>query len=322
VKQPFVVDFLSFAVSRLWVQLRLATLRRMKTNSRLTLVALVLLAIAPAAGAQSHHHHSQPPAVSAAARTQLQDVKLAAATLTTPEAARAAGYEPALGWIPMMGTHWVHGPRMLQGKPAVTLTTPSQLMFSRVNGKDTLVGVAYAYYATAADTVTPVLFDGAPAWHDHPDLAPPGTNMQMLHAWFVDSPDGPFAGMNPFLPYWAAGVTPPPVEHMRDPAFSARVRKGALALAEIVEETGLFPILARRPAVRPVLEERRAAVRALVPRLNDARTAEDRAAWNSLVDALGSHFDAMRDAYLASALDPAVRARIAKALDDMIHRAH
>ena len=294
----------------------------MTTHFRFTLVALPLLAIAPIAGAQSHQHHSLPQVASAAAMKQVQDVKLAAATLNTPESARAAGYEPVLGWIPMMGTHWVHGPRMLQGKPAVTLTTPSQLMFSRVNGKDTLVGVAYAYYASTTDTVKPVLFDGAPAWHDHPDLAPPGTNLLMLHAWFVESPDGPFAGMNPFLPYWAAGVSPPALERMKDPAFSARVRKGALALAEIVQDTGLFPILAKRPAVRPVLEERRAAIRALVPQLNTARTAADQALWDSLIDTLGSHFDAMREAYLASALDPAVRARLAKAMDDMIHGAH
>ena len=322
VTPPFVVDFLSFVVSPLFVGRRFVTVRRMTTNFRFTLAALVLLVIAPIAGAQSHQHHALPQAVSAAAMKQVQDVKLAASTLTTPEGARAAGYEPVLGWIPMMGTHWVNGPRMLQGKPAVTLTTPSQLMFSRVNGKDTLVGVAYAYYAKTTDTEKPVLFDGAPAWHDHPDLAPPGTNMLMLHAWFVESPDGPFAGTNPFLPYWAAGVTPPAVERMKDPAFSPRVRKGALALAEIVEEAGLFPILARRPAVKPVLEERRAAIRALVPQLNAARTAADQKPWDVLLDTLGSHFDVMRDAYLASALDPAVRARIAKALDDMIHGAH
>jgi hypothetical protein len=296
----------------------------MNTNVRPTLVALVLLAAAPLAGAQSnqHQHHASSPTVSATAAQQIQDVKQAASSLATTDAARAAGYEPVLGWIPMMGTHWVHGPRMLQGKPAVTRATPSQLMFSRVDGKDTLVGIAYAYYTDIKDTVQPVLFDGAPAWHDHPDLAPPGTNLVMLHTWFVESPDGPFAGMNPFLPYWAAGVTPPAAARMQDAAFGMRVRKGALALAEIAQDTGLFPVLARRPAVRPVLEEHRAAIRALVPKLNSARTLADQAEWDALIDTLGSHFDAMREAYVASALDPAVRARITKALDDMIHGGH
>lgn len=296
----------------------------MNINFRPTLfVAIVTLAVAPLAGAPGQHqHHAAAPTVSAAAAKQILDVKQATSTVATPEAARAAGFEPVLGWMPMMGTHWVLGQRMLEGKPAVTRATPSQLMFSRVDGKDTLVGVAYAYYADIKDTVQPVLFDGAPAWHDHPDLAPPGTNLQMLHAWFVESPDGPFAGMNPFLPYWAAGVTPPAVTRMHDAAFAMRVRKGALALAEIVQDTGLFPILARRPAVKPVLDERRAAIREIVPKLNAARNQADQAAWDALIDTLGSHFDAMREAYVASALDPAVRARITKALDDMIRGGH
>lgn len=292
------------------------------------LSAFVLLtAAATVTAQQSGVQHHQAAAPSAKALKQLQAVERAAAKLSTPEAARAAGYEPVLGWIPMMGTHWVHGPRMLQGKSAVTIDTPSQLMFSPVNGKQTVVGIAYAYYAPTADKATPVLFDGAPAWHDHPDLSPPGTNMQMLHAWFVASPDGPFAGLNPFLPYWAAGVEPPDVDRMHDAAASARVRKGALALAEIAEPAGLFPVLAKRPTVKPVLDERRSAIRALVSDINAARPLPgspnpDWSKWDALVDSLCAHFDAMREAYLASALDPNVRTRIAMAVDEMIHGGH
>jgi len=50
--------------------------------------------------------------------------------------------------------------------------------------------------------------------------------------------------------------------------------------------------------------------------------AGDKEKWGTLVDELGSHFDTMREAYLASALDPNVRARIAKAMDDMISGGH
>src|SRR5262245_62331716 len=220
----------------------------------ITVTAAVILTPL-ALGAQAHTQHSSP-AVSAAALAQVRDVEQSAKSLATPDLAREAGFEPTLGWIPMMGTHWVNGPRMLQGKN-VTRAEPAQLMFSPVGGKETLVGVAYAYYAPARDGEPPVIFDGAPAWHDHPDLAPPGPNLVMLHVWFVPSPDGPFAGLNPFLPYWAAGVTPPDVERMRDPAVALRVRTAALALAEIVDPKGLFPILARRPAAQPILEARR-----------------------------------------------------------------
>ena len=65
------------------------------------------------------------PSTSAVALQQVRDVEKGAAALATPEGARAAGYEPTLGWVPMMGTRWVHGPRMLQGRPAVTLAEPS-----------------------------------------------------------------------------------------------------------------------------------------------------------------------------------------------------
>jgi len=283
-----------------------------------TTAILAMLVTAPVLGAQSHHTSSPP---SAAALQQIRDVQQAAAGLSTTESARAAGYEPSLGWIAMMGTHWVHGPRMLEGRN-VKLTQPSQLMFSPVGGKETLVGVAFAYYAPLADAAPPALFDGAPAWHDHPGLAPPGTNLVMLHVWFVASPDGPFAGLNPFLPFWGAGVTPPDLARMQDPAVSLRVRKAAVALAEIVDTGGLFPVLARRAPVRAVLEERRTAIRALIPNIEAARKQSDQTRWDALMDTLGEHWDAMQTAYVTSALDPDVKVRIAKSIDEMIKGGH
>ena len=288
---------------------------------RSTIVIAALVMSAPAIGAQSHSHHAQQEPPSAAALKQIGEVERAAAPVSSPESAKAAGFETALGWIPMMGTHYVHGPRMLEGKKG-NLTQPSQLMFSQVGGKETLVGVAYAYYAPKDDVTPPVIFDGAPAWHDHPDLAPPGTNMIMLHVWFVESPDGPFAGMNPFLPFWAAGVTPPGLERMRDPAVSELVRKAAVALAEVVDPAGHFPLIARRPAVKPVLDERRAAIRALIPDVEAARRANDQAKWDALMVKLGEHWDAMQAAYVESALNPDVKVRIARAIEDMVKGGH
>jgi hypothetical protein len=109
---------------------------------------------------------------------------------------------------------------------------------------------------------------------------------------------------------------------MRDPAVAVRVRKGAVALAEIVDPTGLFPVIARRPAVKPVLEEGRAAIRLLVPQIEAARREGDQAQWDVLVDKLGEHWDTMREAYLKSAIDPTIRARMAKAIDGMIQGGH
>jgi hypothetical protein len=140
----------------------------------------------------------------------------------------------------------------------------------------------------------------------------------MLHVWFVPSPDGPFAGHNPFLPFWAAGLTPPDSEQMREEAGSLRVRKAALAIAEVVDTLGIFPVMARRPAVRPVLEQHRAAVRALMPELETARKAGDSKRWNAIADELGTHWDAMRAAYLESAVNPVANARMVRFLDSML----
>ena len=296
----------------------------MRTHS-LAAVALTFSMIAlPAAQApQGHHHHDAPPALSKLTLQQIETVRKATATLATTDAAKAAGYSPALGWFPMMGTHWVHGERMMKGKDAVTITTPSQLMFSKVNGKETLVGIAFAYYTDINDKTFPKLFDSAPAWHDHPDLSPAGLNMHMLHVWFVDSPDGPFATMNPLLPFWAAGVTPPSVAQMNDAAFGIRARKAALALAEtVLSDSGLFPILARRAGPKAALEDRRPKILATVAPLNAARAAKDDKTWNALIDELGAHFDALREAYVASALDPTVKTRINNGLDAMILGGH
>lgn len=290
---------------------------------RSTTLLFALIVTAPVLAAQSPSHHHAPAPVSAAALKQIRDVEKAAASLTTTEGARAAGYEPVLGWIPLMGTHWVHGPRMLEGRGGLSLNAPAQLMFSPVGGKERLVGLAYAYYAPIKDTTPPpALFDGAPAWHDHPDLSPPGTNMHMLHVWFVASPDGAFAGENPFLPWWAAGVTPPDIERMRDPVVSERVRRGALAFAEVAEPAGWFPIIAKRPPVRAVLDERIAAIKALIPQIEAAHTAKDQARWDALLDTVGTHWEAMAEAYLKSAVNPEVNARIAKVIADTIKGGH
>jgi hypothetical protein len=264
---------------------------------------------------------AQSPSVSNVARDQLTVVARAAARFAAVDSARSAGFEPVLGWIPMMGTHWVNGTRILDGR-RFDAAVPSQLMFSPVNGKQTLVGVAYSYLGPVTDTTRPATFDGNPSWHEHPDLAPPGTTLVMLHVWLVPSPDGPFANLNPFLPFWAAGLTPPPVERMSDRAVSLTVRKAALALAEVADTNGLFPMIARRPAVHPILVARRDTVRAIMPRLEVAVTAHNWGVWDRIAGELARQFDAMRATYLESAVDPTFNARLVKAMDDMLGAGH
>jgi hypothetical protein len=294
----------------------------------LTSAAALLITVASlnasavrALSAQEHKQHqtghTMPPTASAKAQQQIKDVQKATEALATTDGARAAGFMSVLGWIPTMGTHWVNAGRMLTGKGA-NPAEPSQLMFSPMNGKPTLVGAAYAYYSALNDSTRPATFDGNPAWHNHPDLAPPGTDLVMLHVWFVPSPDGPFAGHNPFLPFWAAGLTPPAEDKMHDDAYNLRVRRAALALGEVVDTAGVFRALSRRPAVKAVLDTERAAVRSLVPQVEAATKAKDDARFDALMVQLGKHWDAMHAAYFASVLRPEVKERMQKLVDDML----
>jgi len=247
--------------------------------------------------------------VSAKAQREIESVARAAGSLGAPGAAANAGFQPVFGWIPTMGVHWVDETRMVKAKQS-DIAAPDNLMFSKIAGKDSLVGAAYAYLAPVSDTERPSLFDGSPAWHEHQNLAPPGQTLVMLHVWFVPSPDGPFAGTNPNLPFWAAGLDAPDASRMHDAAFSSRVRRASLALSEVVDTAAIFPNLETRPAVRSVLVARRDSVRALIPQLLAAQTGRDAAAWDRIAARLASQWDAMQAAYYDSALTPAGQERM------------
>jgi hypothetical protein len=189
-------------------------------------------------------------------------------------------------------------------------TTPSNLMFSRIAGRDSLVGAAYAYYTAEADTTRPRIFDGAPGWHEHAHLAPPGQSLVMLHVWFVPSPDGPFAGTNPNLPFWAVGLDAIDARRMGDPAFATRVRKASLALAEVADTSAFFPTLEGRPEVRAVLVPRRDSVRAIIQELEAAQRTKDTARFDAAADRAAAQWDAMSAAYLASARSAEGKRRI------------
>lgn len=291
--------------------IRLDALRTLRTA--IGLLILSSGAMAPAVAQMPMHdgmagmNHSA--VISAKAQKQIDSVAKATMPLGTSKVAANAGFQPVFGWIPTMGVHWVDETRMVKAKQS-DIAAPDNLMFSPINGKDSLVGAAYAYLAPVSDTARPSLFDGTPPWHEHQNLAPPGQTLVMLHVWFVPSPDGPFAGTNPNLPFWAAGLDAPDASRMHEPAFNARVRRAALALSEVVDTTAIFPNLESRSNVRPVLVARRDSVRALIPKLLAAQQAKDAAQWDRVADRLASQWDAMQAAYYASALTPAGKERM------------
>jgi hypothetical protein len=220
-------------------------------------LAIVLLAVPSPARSQTaghdhtdqveHDHTGQPehshagPIVSctdlaappwnglpSADRARVAELQSALAGLSTPEAARAAGFMPALGDIPGMGVHYVNPVRMGDG---VRLDAPDHLLFATIDGEDRLVGTAYAF-RDVPDTNEPIPFESDLAhWHDHPQFAAQGQTLHMLHVWFIPSSNGPFAGLNFWLPFRSAGLTPPSACWMAVEEDAQRIQTVSFALA-------------------------------------------------------------------------------------------
>ncbi|HEY4305063.1 MAG TPA: hypothetical protein VGM82_11380 [Gemmatimonadaceae bacterium] len=252
-------------------------------------------------GMAGMHHDHPPVALTPAVKKQIDSVVKATVPLGAPGAAEAAGFHPAFGWIPTMGEHWVARALMMNGRQT-DRGKPSQLMFSKIAGHDSLVGAAYGYMTAVGDTVRPVLFDGAPMWHEHQDLAPQGLTLVMLHVWFVPSPDGPFAGTNPNLPFWAVGLgTLDSARMHRDAAYDSRVRRASLALGAVVDTGSILSNLERRPETGAAIRARRDSVRALIPQLLTAQKSKDTARWDALAEQTAKQWDGMYAAYLGAA---------------------
>ena len=237
-----------------------------------------------------------------------QSANLTVVTLTGQKT-----FEPATLTVPVgTAVNWVNGATMITSGKKIDLQQPSQLMFTRINGRDSLAGAAYAYFTAVGDTVHPPTFDGNPAWHEHAMLAPPGQTLVMLHVWFVPSPDGPFAGTNPNLPFWAVGLAAPDPARMKDAGFSSRVRRAGLALAEVADSAAMFSPLARRNRlVAPSgLSAMRDTVRALLPEFRAAEQAKDATRFDRAVDKAAAQWDAMQAAYVGVGRTDAGRQRI------------
>jgi hypothetical protein len=266
------------------------------------------------------HHEHAAPVITAKTKRQIDSVVKAIRPLGAAGAAAAAGFQPAFGWIPTMGEHWVARGLMVNGRQT-DLAKPSQLMFSKIAGRDSLVGAAYGYVTAVGDTVRPRLFDAAPAWHEHRDLAGEGMTLVMLHVWFVPSPDGPFSGTNPNLPFWAVGLAAPDSVRMhRDADFDSRVRRASLALAEVADSTSILSNLERRPEVGAALTARRDSVRALIPQFRAAEKAKDRARWDALATKAAKQWDGMYGVYLSSARTKDGHDRIVRYVEMLLGR--
>jgi hypothetical protein len=130
----------------------------------------------------------------------------------------------------------------------------------------------------------------------------------MLHVWFVPSSNGPFAGLNFWLPYRTAGIEPPSSCWMVDEADAERIQNVSFAL-----------VPPREPAAADRFAERQAARGGMLAALDAAARAVDHDGWVVAADrfladlstrertALARRLEALNDAQMSSAEREAVQ---------------
>jgi hypothetical protein len=196
------------------------------------------------------------------------------ADLSTTEAALAAGFSPLAGDIPGMGVHYISDERTQDG---VRAEEPDHLLFSKVNGEERLVGAAYAFIDDV-DAVPPNPFEAELAhWHDHPEMASSGQTLHMLHVWFVPSSNGPFAGLNFWLPFEGRGIAPPSACWMADAEIAETIRNVSFGL--IPPGLELERLLSRGRAPADIPSEPSAERRAIMADLDAAARDESLNGW-------------------------------------------
>jgi len=125
--------------------------------------------------------------------------------------------------FPGMGVHWIHTSRIVGGE--LVGDRPSVLCYVEIDGKPTLVGLAYTL-PLAANEAPPVEPFGTAAWHDHSGqvteeslllnhpssvtASDPTFRLSMVHVWMpLTNPDGLLVQNNWAIPWLRAGMTPP-----------------------------------------------------------------------------------------------------------------
>lgn len=137
----------------------------------------------------------------------------------------ADGFRPMGADAPAMGRHWVNFERLFDGE--IDAERPEILMYAIVDGRESLVGLAYGYVARPGGDAAPPANPFHPgAWHRHsgrldmeshrtdhvgpglPDTRPAaregeaGAGVSVLHAWvWVENPAGVLEPNNWALPY-------------------------------------------------------------------------------------------------------------------------
>jgi hypothetical protein len=285
------------------------------------LIALLALPFITRLGAQAT---PQSAGLSVKAQAQIDSVRRAMARFADPVVAEDSGYQPVFGMVPLQGVHYVRPDLVRDG--TFEATRPSVLMYAPIGGKPTLVGVAYAFEHARSKPV-PEGFDGPnDDWHAHDELSrDPGEHIVMVHLWLTDSPAGPFARYNPYLPYMAASLKRPSASVLTAAtARGERARRFAFALAIATHPPQLFDLLESRGGeqLSRVAYPHRRALMAAVDSLEGAERRGDKAAYERIVTSTLVHADALMAAYRGTVRSPQAREFIDKALDELMGVGH
>ena len=190
----------------------------------LIVVLVAACALAKPATAQTERLPAAVPNDTASARF-LWRVRTATARYQDREQAVLDGYRPIGGDFPGMGEHWIDIGTLFSR--TFTPDRPAILEYATIDGRPTLVGVAYALPLLPGEM--PPALPGNAAWHSHAgtvadesDLLSQameshasmhGARLAMVHVWaWLPNPGGTFHAENWALPFIRAGVAQPPVD--------------------------------------------------------------------------------------------------------------
>lgn len=153
----------------------------------------------------------------------LDEAAAAAQRYADRREAMADGFRRLGPDFPGMGVHWVQPGRIVSG--ALTGDAPPVLCYVDIDGRPTLVGLAYTLPLSARETPPEEPF-GPEVWHDHSGevteesllLNHPSTltardtefRLAMVHVWLpLANPSGILAQNNWKLPFLRVGLEPP-----------------------------------------------------------------------------------------------------------------
>ncbi|MBA3678155.1 MAG: hypothetical protein H0W74_12265 [Sphingosinicella sp.] len=249
------------------------------------------------------------------------------------EVARARGWKQFAGEdTPLMGEHWFRegGPDYVHGD-RIDFAQPSNLMYTKIDGRRVLTGVAFTVRLAPSEPV-PAGFDGPnDKWHVHDferaikaalqdrpvlrwlangwlnrNYRDKGDNrgrIAMVHAWVtLPNPDGVFADYNRALPYLKLGL---PAAHAQ--GASVEAAKGLNLATSTGCKDGVNGALWIGNANGETTKRIRAACATAAAHVREGLASGDK----SRINAMGEHGWAMFDAAWNRELTATQRQRIA-----------